>query len=114
MSNKRLGFSLVELFVVIGVIGLLIGLILPAIQRTREAAARLSCLSNLRQIGIALHNYENDHHRFPPVMVVFPPVGAKKNGAAISWRAALLTYLEQGALGDATLEACLCETRSFP
>jgi prepilin-type processing-associated H-X9-DG protein len=73
----------------------------------------MACLSNLRQVGLALHNYEGDHRSLPPQLLQFPPSGGKKHGAVVSWRAPLLPYLEQGPLWAKTLEASRRDPHSY-
>ena len=67
--SKNRGFTIVELLVVIAVIGILVALLLPAMQQARERSRALACLNNLKQLGVALHNYENQHRVFPPSFV---------------------------------------------
>ncbi len=86
------GFTLVELLVVITIIGLLIALLLPAVQAAREAARRLQCGNNMKQIGLALHNYHSAHGSFP--------IAAPHSHCRPNWRVALLPYIEQGSVYD--------------
>ncbi len=99
LKPKR-GFTLVELLVVIAIIGILVGLLLPAVQAAREAARRMSCSNNLKQMGLAVHNFHDTHGNLPP--------GYGWNNAANkgnwkktwSWSAFILPFMEQGNLAD--------------
>lgn len=91
MIRRISGFTLVELLVVIAIIGILVGLLLPAIQATREAARRMSCQNNLKQLGLALHNHESLRNQLPPLG------DYQTNGVAVYWsmQTRLLPYAEQ-------------------
>ena len=89
------GFTLVELLVVITIIGVLIALLLPAVQAAREAARRMQCLNNLKQIGLALHNYATANMVFPPGFCIKPGTTLSGNNGSWSIHGRLLPYLEQ-------------------
>src|SRR5262245_25629021 len=86
---RRRGFTLVELLVVIAVIALLMGLLLPAVQKARESASRISCGNNLKQIALALHHYELNHRSLP---------ASRLGTQGPTWAVLLLPYLEQQGL----------------
>lgn len=108
----RKGFTLVELLVVIAIIGILIGMLLPAVQAVREAARRTQCANNIRQLSLACLNYESAHQRFPPAINSeadrgrqdAPPVigrpSAPTDGAQQGWGVFLLPFLELTSLSD--------------
>jgi prepilin-type N-terminal cleavage/methylation domain-containing protein len=87
--KSRDGFTLIELLVVIAIIAVLVALLLPAVQQAREAARRSQCQNNLKQIGLAMHNYHDTHREFPPGLIT-------ETGWA--WGAFLLPYVDQPAL----------------
>lgn len=91
MNMRRHGFTLVELLVVIAIIGILVGLLLPAVQAAREAARRMQCQNNLKQLGLAVLNYESTYKKFPG--------GVGANGCCWgTWQVAILPFIEQQAM----------------
>jgi prepilin-type N-terminal cleavage/methylation domain-containing protein/prepilin-type processing-associated H-X9-DG protein len=94
--RTRRAFTLVELLVVIAIIGILVALLLPAIQAAREAARRTSCINNIMQIGLAAHNYEFNFESLPPgVIDTKGPIRNEPQGLHISWMVTILPYLEE-------------------
>ena len=106
-TTKRNAFTLIELLVVIAIIGVLVGLLLPAVQQAREAARRLACSNHLKQLGLAIHNYENGRKNFP---AGFASVSSKsdrniwneaENGIdGHSWIVDILPFIEQSQFYD--------------
>jgi prepilin-type N-terminal cleavage/methylation domain-containing protein/prepilin-type processing-associated H-X9-DG protein len=113
----RRGFTLIELLVVMAIISILIGLLLPAVQKVREAANRMKCSNNMKQIGLALHNYENSFGKAPTWGYYFPtplPPGSLANYGH-SALTQLLPYVEQGNLSDAMrLDVPVTHTGNLP
>ena len=99
--GSRQAFTLIELLVVIAIVAVLIALLLPAVQKVREAANRMSCTNNLKQLGLACHQYENTFGKFPPGHVMGPfPEGGVTRAVNHGWGGYLLRFIEQPALAD--------------
>lgn len=101
-ASRASGFTLVELLVVIAIIGILVGLLLPAVQAAREAARRMQCSNNMKQIGLALHNYSSAFSALPAGSNGLPnAAGTSFNGHGWTWHASILPYIEQGPFYEA-------------
>src|SRR5437762_11152645 len=104
LRRGRSGFTLIELLVVIAIIAILIGLLVPAVQKVREAAARSQCQNNMKQLALACHNYHDVKKQLPPAAVMPPGVDATGGNAQVSvnfgpnWVVFILPYFEQGNL----------------
>ena len=100
-SGSDQGFTLIELIVVIAIIGVLVALFVPAVQSAREAARRAQCSNNLKQIGLALHNYNQLHGALPPGYVsTWDPVFLRERGPGWGWASMILPQLEQAPIHD--------------
>jgi len=100
--RRRCGFTLIELLVMIAIIAVLISLLLPAVQQAREAARRTQCKNNLKQIGLAIHNYHDTHRTFPPGYIArsvrkLDPAGAE-SGPGFSWATLILPQIDEDPL----------------
>lgn len=94
MFSKRRGMTIVELMVVIAIVGILVALLMPAVQAARESARRMQCQSHLRQVGLALHNYHAAHRTLPPGCLQWRPFRGNPRLKNFAWSALILPHLE--------------------
>jgi prepilin-type N-terminal cleavage/methylation domain-containing protein len=123
-ASRRRAFTLIELLVVIAIIAILIALLLPAVQQAREAARRTQCKNNLKQMGLALHNYHDTTLQFPPLFIYQDNPAACAatpcNEPSWGWTMMILPYMDQAPLyntvnpGPITLRAALADTAKRP
>src|SRR5438876_11715044 len=106
-GRPRLGFTLIELLVVIAIIAVLIALLLPAVQKVREAANRIKCANNLKQLGLAMHSHYDTHKCLP-----FARTGGRPQ--SISWAPLILPYIEQKNLLDLFTAPIVNGSTTFP
>jgi prepilin-type N-terminal cleavage/methylation domain-containing protein/prepilin-type processing-associated H-X9-DG protein len=99
-SQRRPGFTLVELLVVIAIIAVLVGLLIPAVQKVREASSRMKCSNNLKNLGLALHEFHDTYGKFPPGQAAgpLPEAGVTQAGVNHGWAPFILPYIEQQQL----------------
>src|ERR1700759_2816615 len=103
MPRTRRGFTLIELLVVIAIIAVLIALLLPAVQQAREAARRSQCKNNMKQLGLAVHNYHDTYNHLPMCYYWGPaglpgPTGSPTQGPQSSWMIGILPFVDQAPL----------------
>lgn len=114
MRTPRTGYTLVETIVAVGVLALLAGLLLPAVQSSRDAVARAACQNHLRQVGVALQGYHASHGHFPSAGSLNPPAGAAAAADnMLNWMALVLPDIEQSPLWGVSVSACRTEPRLY-
>ena len=120
MRKHQRGFTLVELLVVIAIIGILVGLLLPAVQAAREAARRMQCSNNMKQLGLAMHNYESTYKRLPALGHLGGDLAGSRPGLGqdmwvrIAWTIPILPFIEQGPRYNAMMARARPSGRGLP